>query len=362
MEGKQEIITAYLNQNYYGNQTYGVKAAIRALLRQAVHGGERHARRGGHHRRPPTVAVQLRPGPQCRRGVRTSSSRTRSCPGGEQHADRPRGHQDRPAPEHGPGPARRGRSHPDHRGRVQRGRLPRSDGGAVILAPQVDPALAGAALRLGGPRRAGRASSAARTPMPPATPSTRRPSGHDDPGPDAPGARREVGQAGRPIVPHAQGSGGGRGEHLGFDEYPDWVRNLDRQERPQRRPRRRSTTRPASSSPTSARPTTTRRAGRDEFQPQYDVLGQGYRQPGSAFKPFNYAIGIDDETFTAGTMLMDSATDFGGGYTPIQRGQPRARPGPRPQRAAVLAEHPVGQGDGPSTGPITCSTGPRTSG
>ena len=26
-EGKQEIITAYLNQNYYGNQTYGVKAA-----------------------------------------------------------------------------------------------------------------------------------------------------------------------------------------------------------------------------------------------------------------------------------------------------------------------------------------------
>ena len=29
-EGKQDIITAYLNQNFYGNQTYGVKAAARA--------------------------------------------------------------------------------------------------------------------------------------------------------------------------------------------------------------------------------------------------------------------------------------------------------------------------------------------
>ena len=27
--GKQRIITAYLNNNYYGNQSYGVKAAAR---------------------------------------------------------------------------------------------------------------------------------------------------------------------------------------------------------------------------------------------------------------------------------------------------------------------------------------------
>jgi len=71
-------------------------------------------------------------------------------------------------------------------------------------------------------------------------------------------------------------------------------------------------------------------AGRPEFQPQYDVVGQGFRQPGSAFKPFNYAIGIDDHTFTAGTMFMDSATDFGGGYTPtnadnLERGPVRVR-------------------------------------
>ena len=67
-----------------------------------------------------------------------------------------------------------------------------------------------------------------------------------------------------------------------------------------------------------------------EFQPQYDVVGKGYRQPGSAFKPFNYAVGINDKTITAGTMLMDVATDFGGGYTPndadrLERGPVRVR-------------------------------------
>jgi len=66
------------------------------------------------------------------------------------------------------------------------------------------------------------------------------------------------------------------------------------------------------------------------FQPQYDVVGKGYRQPGSAFKPFNYAVGINDKVVTAGTMLMDAATDFGGGYTPsdadrTERGPVRVR-------------------------------------
>ena len=53
-----------------------------------------------------------------------------------------------------------------------------------------------------------------------------------------------------------------------------------------------------------------------QFQPKYDVIGSGWRQPGSAFKPFNYLTGIDDRIMTAGSMLMDSAVDFGGGYTP----------------------------------------------
>jgi membrane peptidoglycan carboxypeptidase len=69
---------------------------------------------------------------------------------------------------------------------------------------------------------------------------------------------------------------------------------------------------------------------RPAFQPQFDVLGKGYRQPGSAFKPFNYAVGIDDKALTAGTLLMDVGTDFGGDYTPsdadlLERGPVRVR-------------------------------------
>jgi len=58
--------------------------------------------------------------------------------------------------------------------------------------------------------------------------------------------------------------------------------------------------------------------GTKKFQPQFDVLSQGWRQPGSAIKPIDYAIGIDDETLTASTMFMDVVTDFGRGYTPTQ--------------------------------------------
>ena len=36
----------------------------------------------------------------------------------------------------------------------------------------------------------------------------------------------------------------------------------------------------------------TRKVNR-RIQPQYDVLRLGWRQPGSAFKPLNYATGID---------------------------------------------------------------------
>ena len=71
-------------------------------------------------------------------------------------------------------------------------------------------------------------------------------------------------------------------------------------------------------------------SNRPEFQPQYDVAGKGFRQPGSAFKPFNYVTGIDDHALTAATMLMDVSTDFGGGYTPndadlLERGPVRVR-------------------------------------
>ena len=66
------------------------------------------------------------------------------------------------------------------------------------------------------------------------------------------------------------------------------------------------------------------------FQPKYDVLADGWRQPGSAFKPVHYVIGLDDGTLTAATSFMDVVTDFGGGYTPadadlVERGPVRLR-------------------------------------
>ena len=62
-------------------------------------------------------------------------------------------------------------------------------------------------------------------------------------------------------------------------------------------------------------------SGEATFQPQFDVLSDGQgRQPGSAIKPLNYITGIDDGTITAATMLMDVTTDFGGQkpFTPTQ--------------------------------------------
>jgi membrane peptidoglycan carboxypeptidase len=58
--------------------------------------------------------------------------------------------------------------------------------------------------------------------------------------------------------------------------------------------------------------------GTETFQPQYDVLADGWRQPGSAIKPVDYLIGIEDRALTASTMLMDVVTDFGNDYTPTQ--------------------------------------------
>ena len=67
-----------------------------------------------------------------------------------------------------------------------------------------------------------------------------------------------------------------------------------------------------------------------KFQPRFDVLADGWRQPGSAFKPIVYVTGINDRIVTAASMFMDVVTDFGGGYTPkdadsLERGPVRVR-------------------------------------
>ncbi len=77
--------------------------------------------------------------------------------------------------------------------------------------------------------------------------------------------------------------------------------------------------------------------GSKKMQPQFDVLGDGWRQPGSAFKPLVYAIGIDDGTLTAATMFMDVVTNFAPAgakpFTPTQAD--RAERGPVLLRSAL---------------------------
>jgi membrane peptidoglycan carboxypeptidase len=51
--------------------------------------------------------------------------------------------------------------------------------------------------------------------------------------------------------------------------------------------------------------------GDPKFQPQFDVMFDGFRQPGSSIKPLNYIIGIENHTLTASTMFMDVVTEFG---------------------------------------------------
>ena len=63
-----------------------------------------------------------------------------------------------------------------------------------------------------------------------------------------------------------------------------------------------------------------------KFQPKFDVLSAGWRQPGSSVKPINYAIGIEDQTMTAATMFMDVTTDFGGRFMPTQADQEERGP------------------------------------
>ncbi len=67
------------------------------------------------------------------------------------------------------------------------------------------------------------------------------------------------------------------------------------------------------------------------FSPQYDVMFDAFRQPGSSIKPLSYITGLDDRTMTAATMFMDVVTEFQKNWTPadadrLERGPVRMRP------------------------------------
>jgi membrane peptidoglycan carboxypeptidase len=47
-----------------------------------------------------------------------------------------------------------------------------------------------------------------------------------------------------------------------------------------------------------------------KFEPKYDVAGDGARQPGSAWKPVLYAAAFDAKRLTPGSLLLDVTTEF----------------------------------------------------
>ena len=81
-----------------------------------------------------------------------------------------------------------------------------------------------------------------------------------------------------------------------------------------------------------------------KFQPRFDVIADGWRQPGSAFKPIVYGSGIDARHDHGGVDVHGRRDRLRRRRPAHGRGQPRARAGPHPQRAPVLAQHPRGQG------------------
>jgi hypothetical protein len=72
-KGKQDIITAYLNQNFYGNQTYGIKAAARGYFGKSL--DQLTLAQNAILAAIPTIADQVRPDAQRRGG--SASTRTR---------------------------------------------------------------------------------------------------------------------------------------------------------------------------------------------------------------------------------------------------------------------------------------------
>ena len=53
-----------------------------------------------------------------------------------------------------------------------------------------------------------------------------------------------------------------------------------------------------------------------KFEPKYDAAGDGARQPGSAFKPIVYASAFDAKRLTPGSLLLDVSNEFGRGWAP----------------------------------------------
>ena len=308
----------YLNQNFYGNQSYGVAAAAQELLRG--HGPQQaDARPGGDPGRHPPVAHAT-----------TTSSRTptsRRTPTGNPILVVPPDTRDRPAPQPGArGDAALPRPHrsPASTARSRTRRSTAAEKEPVILAPQNNAQLAR--------RRTSCGRSA-----------------------------QELGQQPLPAGPRRTAPRSTRGGYT-VTTTLDWnmqktaekwvqaaVLGAEQQEH-----RRLSSRARACRTSTwienlrgknihnGALVAIDYRTGQilayvgsadyysptksKQFQPQFDVLADGWRQPGSAMKPINYITGFEDRTITPGHDVHGRRDGLRRRLRPDRRRQPRARP------------------------------------
>ena len=319
-KGKQQIITAYLNQNFYGNQSYGVKAAAKGYFGKSL--ADLTLAQDATPRRHPAVADEVRPRPQRRGDLPRERRRRRRMH--QVQAGRAAGQRDRhptqpcPRPDEDrstltrgkhtapssrrPRPSRSScasRSRPTGRRRTSSGRSGASWAGcsapdrrttAQRSIPPAGRSSPRSTWRCSGPPRNGSTSRRA-----PRTRRTRTPSS----------SSRKISKADRSWILGLRGHNINNAAAAVTDYRTGEVLAYA-----------------GSASYTSK--------GNKKFQPQFDVLADGWRQPGSAIKPVDYVIGIDDKTLTASTMLMDVDDELRWRVHADPGGQAGARPGPRP--------------------------------
>jgi membrane peptidoglycan carboxypeptidase len=73
----------------------------------------------------------------------------------------------------------------------------------------------------------------------------------------------------------------------------------------------------------------------DVFEPKYDAAGDGARQPGSAFKPILYAAAFEAKRLTPGSLLLDVTTEFDRGKNWAPRDADQRERGPVLVRRAL---------------------------
>ncbi|HEX7345188.1 MAG TPA: transglycosylase domain-containing protein, partial [Candidatus Limnocylindrales bacterium] len=321
--GKQRIIAAYLNNNYYGNQSYGVKAAARSYFGKELKD------------LTPGEAAILAALPQSPSNYDLVRNAISSCDVELDEEDR--------CPE----PAKNEHLTLDPETKIAQRRDAVLDLMAQGRTPLSDASPAELEAEKGKPLELAR-QTAPRWRAPHFVWTVQAELARVICGPDTPTCQRlsegglrvtttldwrlqqiaEKWVKAAAIAPRNRDPEG-YAKRLGFDEYQAWMRKLeDKNVRNGALVAMDYETGDIVAHVGSANYYAT--SNNPKFQPQFDVLTQGYRQPGSAFKPFNYVVGIDEGTFTAGEMFMDVATDFGGGYTPsdadnLERGPVRMR-------------------------------------